>query len=122
MHDAVAMSERESGADFQRTLPHERWLARRFGVVDAQQPDAAPLAAYMLLADGGMYSPSSSSGPPSSEGCNLDGTKITVTNIEPAGSVPALVTCQVQAVAGYAKGHVPGIEIRASADLLVRRL
>jgi hypothetical protein len=49
----ATVSERESGADFQRTLPHERWLARRFGVVDAKQPDAAPLAPYMLLADGG---------------------------------------------------------------------
>jgi hypothetical protein len=47
------LGEREHGGDFQRTLPHERWLSRRFGVADAQQPDAAPLAPYMLLADGG---------------------------------------------------------------------
>ena len=46
-------TEREHGADFQRTLPHERWLARRFGVVDGTQTDSAPLAPYMLLADGG---------------------------------------------------------------------
>ena len=40
------------GEDFQRTLPHERWLARRFGVAAADSDDA-PLAPYMLLADGG---------------------------------------------------------------------
>ncbi|KAF1005262.1 MAG: regulator [Burkholderia sp.] len=44
--------EHSAGADFQRTLPHQRWLATRFG---ANQGDAddAPLAPYMLLADGG---------------------------------------------------------------------
>ncbi len=46
------MAERIAGEDFQRTLPHERWLARQFGVVD-HSGDEAPLAPYMLLADGG---------------------------------------------------------------------
>lgn len=65
------------GEDFQRTLPHERWIARQFGVGRAPAPratpdtragdtpsvtrdaswsaanDDAPLAPYMLLADGG---------------------------------------------------------------------
>ncbi len=52
------------GEDFQRTLPHERWVARRFGVAagtagsgaNGARPtpdDEAPLAPYMLLADGG---------------------------------------------------------------------
>ncbi|MEK6425725.1 MAG: regulator, partial [Burkholderia gladioli] len=44
--------ERTAGEDFQRTLPHERWLAQRFGAIDGQTDDA-PLAPYMLLADGG---------------------------------------------------------------------
>ncbi|WP_414451459.1 regulator [Burkholderia sp. 22PA0099] len=44
--------ERIAGEDFQRTLPHERWLAQRFGAIDGQTDDA-PLAPYMLLADGG---------------------------------------------------------------------
>ena len=39
-----------------------------------------------------------------------------MTNIDPAGSVPALVTGKVQAVAGYAQGHVPGMEIRAKKE------
>lgn len=50
----ATLLESDAGAAFQRTLPHERWLARRFGLIDAlDTPDAAPLAAHMLLADGG---------------------------------------------------------------------
>ncbi|CAB3783152.1 regulator [Pararobbsia alpina] len=49
--------ERAAGEDFQRTLPHERWLADRFGLLEyrtgAGATDDAPLAPYMLLADGG---------------------------------------------------------------------
>src|ERR1700744_5682441 len=59
--------ERAAGEDFQRTLPHERWLAERFGALAPQAgghaggnagvapraTDDAPLAPYMLLADGG---------------------------------------------------------------------
>jgi hypothetical protein len=51
--------ERAAGEDFQRTLPHERWLAGRFGLLEprtgtgATATDDAPLAPYMLLADGG---------------------------------------------------------------------
>jgi hypothetical protein len=53
--------ERAAGEDFQRTLPHERWLAGRFGLLEprtgagaaAAATDDAPLAPYMLLADGG---------------------------------------------------------------------
>ncbi|WP_076851504.1 regulator, partial [Burkholderia pseudomallei] len=44
--------EHTLGEDFQRTLPHERWLARRFGAI-ADDADDAPLAPYMLVADGG---------------------------------------------------------------------
>jgi len=52
-HSAIVEALR--GEAFQRTLPHERWLARQFGVVpaDATPADDAPLAPYMLLADGG---------------------------------------------------------------------
>ncbi len=50
------------------------------------------------------------------KGCNLDGARISVTNIDPAGSVPALVTGKVQAIAGYAQGYVPGIEVRAKKE------
>ncbi len=52
----ATLDERVIGEDFQRTLPHERWIARQFGVVNEstkQAADEAPLAPYMLLADGG---------------------------------------------------------------------
>ncbi|MCG1018885.1 MULTISPECIES: regulator [Burkholderiaceae] len=73
--ERATLVERVIGDDFQRTLPHERWVARCFGVGHAaastaprqQADDAAsngrtdpfdadddaPLAPYMLLADGG---------------------------------------------------------------------
>lgn len=47
------------------------------------------------------------------KGCNLDADKIKIVNIDPAGSVPALVTGKVDAIAGYAQGYVPGVEVRA---------
>ncbi|KND60936.1 Regulatory protein, RpfE type [Candidatus Burkholderia verschuerenii] len=52
----ATLVERVIGEDFQRTLPHERWIARRFDAVspsDARYADDAPLAPFMLLADGG---------------------------------------------------------------------
>ena len=41
-------------------------------------------------------------------------SKIRVTNIDPAGSPPALITGQVPAIAGYAQGYVPSVEIRGN--------
>jgi hypothetical protein len=49
----ATLVERVAGEDFQRTLPHERWIARQFGAIPANAADEAPLAPYMLLADGG---------------------------------------------------------------------
>jgi hypothetical protein len=61
----ATLVERVIGEDFQRTLPHERWIARQFGALststtsttDASNAspaaDEAPLAPYMLRADGG---------------------------------------------------------------------
>jgi hypothetical protein len=52
----ATLVERVIGEDFQRTLPHERWIARRFDAVspaDSRYADDAPLAPFMLLADGG---------------------------------------------------------------------
>jgi hypothetical protein len=46
--------ERVALEDFQRTLPHERWVARQFSATTSlSTDDEAPLAPYMLLADGG---------------------------------------------------------------------
>lgn len=49
----ATLVERVAGEDFQRTLPHERWIARQFGAIASNAVDEAPLAPYMLLADGG---------------------------------------------------------------------
>jgi NitT/TauT family transport system substrate-binding protein len=48
------------------------------------------------------------------KGCGLDGSKIRFTNIDPAGSPPALITGRVDAIAGYAQGLVPSVEIRGN--------
>jgi NitT/TauT family transport system substrate-binding protein len=50
------------------------------------------------------------------KGCKLDGDKITVINVDPAGTIPALVAGKVQAVASYAQGAVPGIEMRSKKE------
>lgn len=49
-------------------------------------------------------------------GCKLDGSKIKVVNIDPAGYVASMIAGQVDAVAGFAQGMVPGIEVRANQD------
>ncbi|CAM2159315.1 regulator [Paraburkholderia tropica] len=59
----ATLGEQVIGEDFQRTLPHERWVARQFGALGdgaasanvkrASADDEAPLAPWMLLADGG---------------------------------------------------------------------
>lgn len=49
----ASLTDHHAPADpFQRTLPHERWLARSFGLPGSD--DQTPLAPYMLLADGGI--------------------------------------------------------------------
>ncbi|WP_434718481.1 regulator [Paraburkholderia sp. A1BS-2L] len=65
----ATLGEQVIGEDFQRTLPHERWIARAFGAAApraadkaadtadkngvSSADDEAPLAPWMLLADGG---------------------------------------------------------------------
>ena len=46
------------------------------------------------------------------KGINLDPTKVRVVNVDGAGAVPALINGQVGAIAGFAQGYVPAIEIR----------
>jgi NitT/TauT family transport system substrate-binding protein len=52
-------------------------------------------------------------------GCNLDPSKLRVINIDPAGSPPALISGQIQAIAGFAQGYVPSIEIRGNKEARV---
>ena len=46
------------------------------------------------------------------KGAGLDGSKIKVVNIDPAGVGVALINGSVPAIAGYAMGYVPAIEMR----------
>jgi NitT/TauT family transport system substrate-binding protein len=48
------------------------------------------------------------------KGCGLDGSRIRVANVDPAGAPPALATGQFPAIAGYAQGQVPSVEIRGN--------
>src|SRR5215470_4342552 len=48
------------------------------------------------------------------KGCGLDGSKIRVVNMDAAGTPPALITGQVQAIAGFAQGQAPSVEIRGN--------
>ncbi|HUZ74261.1 MAG TPA: ABC transporter substrate-binding protein [Stellaceae bacterium] len=46
------------------------------------------------------------------KGCGIDDSKIHVVNTDPAGTPPALIAGKVDAIAGYAQGFVPSVEIR----------
>src|SRR3978361_1281402 len=46
------------------------------------------------------------------KGAGLDSGKVRVVNVDGAGAGPALITGQVSAIAGFAQGYIPSIEIR----------
>jgi NitT/TauT family transport system substrate-binding protein len=48
------------------------------------------------------------------KGCGVDASKVRVVAVDPAGTPPALITGQVQAMAGFAQGQVPTVEIRGN--------
>ena len=50
--------------------------------------------------------------PAFAKGCHIDLDKVRVVSVDPAGTPPALITGQVQAMAGFAQGQVPTVEIR----------
>jgi NitT/TauT family transport system substrate-binding protein len=54
---------------------------------------------------------------PFCKGAGIDASKVDVVNIDPAGVGAALLSGKVPAVAGFAQGHVPGIEIRGKKDV-----
>jgi NitT/TauT family transport system substrate-binding protein len=83
--------------------------------------------AVMVLEDSGIKTPKDLEGktigiptgaaqfqqwPAFVKGCHLDASKIRVANVDPAGAPPALVTGKFIAIAGFATGQVPSIEIR----------
>jgi NitT/TauT family transport system substrate-binding protein len=50
------------------------------------------------------------------KGAKLDRNQIRVVNVDPAGAGPALVSGKVDAIAGFAQGYVPGIEVQAKKN------
>ncbi|MCC6780065.1 MAG: ABC transporter substrate-binding protein [Hyphomicrobiales bacterium] len=55
--------------------------------------------------------------PAFAKGAGIDAGKIRVVNLDPAGVPPALITKQVPAIAGFAQGYVPAIEIRGNKQV-----
>ena len=50
------------------------------------------------------------------KGAKLDASKIEIVNLDPAGVGPALISGKVPAIAGFAQGYVPAIEIRGKKE------
>ena len=48
------------------------------------------------------------------KGAGLDASKVRVVNVDAAGAGPALITGQVAAIAGFAQGYIPSIELRGN--------
>lgn len=53
------------------------------------------------------------------KGCKIDADKVRVVSIDPAGTPPALITGQVPAIAGFAQGQAPTVEIRGGKKVRV---
>jgi NitT/TauT family transport system substrate-binding protein len=91
-------------------------------------------AAVMVLANSGIMTPKDLEGksiamtagsaqfqqwPAFVKGANIDGSKIQVVNIDPAGVGPALINGQVPAIGGFAQGYVPAIESRGKKEVRI---
>jgi len=91
-------------------------------------------AAVVVLANSGIMTPKDLEGksiamtagsaqfqqwPAFLKGAGIDGSKIQVVNIDPAGVGPALINGQVPAIGGFAQGYVPAIEIRGKKEVRI---
>ena len=91
-------------------------------------------AAVVVLANSGIMTPKDLEGksiamtagsaqfqqwPAFVKGAGIDGSKIQVVNIDPAGVGPALINGQVPAIGGFAQGYVPAIEIRGKKEVRI---
>jgi NitT/TauT family transport system substrate-binding protein len=91
-------------------------------------------AAVMVLADSSIKTPKDLEGksiaitagsaqfqqwPAFVKGAGLDGTTIEVVNVDPAGVGVALINNKVPAIAGFAQGYVPSIEIRGKKEVRI---
>lgn len=89
-------------------------------------------AAIMVLADSVIKTPKDLEGktvamtagsaqfqqwPAFLKGAGIDGTKIQIVNIDPAGVGPALASGKVDAIGGYVFSYAPSIEVRAKKEL-----
>jgi NitT/TauT family transport system substrate-binding protein len=89
-------------------------------------------AAIMVLADSPIKTPKDLEGktvamtagsaqfqqwPAFLKGAGIDGSKIQIVNVDPAGVGPALVSGKVDAIGGYVFSYAPSIEIRAKKEL-----
>jgi NitT/TauT family transport system substrate-binding protein len=89
-------------------------------------------AAIMVLADSAIKTPKDLEGknlamtagsgqfmqwPAFVKGAGIDGSKIQIVNVDPAGVGPALVSGKVPAIGGYVFSYAPSIEIRAKKEL-----
>lgn len=87
--------------------------------------------AIVYLAESGLKSPKELEGktiaiptgatqfqqwPAFMKGCGLDSSKVNVTNVDPAGLLPALLGGKVNAVGTYVQGTVPSVEIRGKKE------
>jgi NitT/TauT family transport system substrate-binding protein len=84
-------------------------------------------SAAMVLEESGITSPKDLEGktvgiatgsaqfqqwPAFMKGAGLEASKVRVINVDGAGAGPALISGQVAAIAGFAQGYIPSIEIR----------
>jgi NitT/TauT family transport system substrate-binding protein len=91
-------------------------------------------AAVVVLADSDIKSPKDLEGksiaitagsaqfqqwPAFVKGAGLDESKIEVVNVDPAGVGVALISNKVPAIAGFAQGYVPSIEIRGKKEVRI---
>ncbi len=91
-------------------------------------------AAVVVLADSGIKTPKDLEGktiaitagsaqfqqwPAFAKGAGLDASKIEIVNLDPAGVGPALISGKVPAIAGFAQGYVPAIEIRGKKEVRI---
>jgi NitT/TauT family transport system substrate-binding protein len=51
------------------------------------------------------------------KGAGLDASEVRVINVDGAGAAPALITGRVDAIAGFAQGYIPTIEIRGKKQV-----
>jgi NitT/TauT family transport system substrate-binding protein len=91
-------------------------------------------AAVVVLADSAIKTPKDLEGktiaitagsaqfqqwPAFAKGAGLDASKIEIVNLDPAGVGPALISGKVPAIAGFAQGYVPAIEIRGKKEVRI---